>query len=194
MRWALRALVVVPNFLLAILLISIGAKLATWGIGIVIVVIGLALILPEESLRATLHTAGVAHHKLGDPTGPAGVGAILRSESGDVIGEIGRSIGEATNTVADYIALIEGLEMALGEGIREINVYIDSPLVAGHLLKGYRIRADHLRPLVEHVRQLLDRFSSWSLTRIPRKLNHESDLLANRGIELTMTEALDRVS
>jgi ribonuclease HI len=194
MRWALRALVVVPNLLLAILLISIGAKLATWGIGIVIVVIGLALILPEESLRATLHTAGVAHHKLGDPTGPAGVGAILRSESGDVIGEIGRSIGEATNTVADYIALIEGLEMALGEGIREINVYIDSPLVAGHLLKGYRIRADHLRPLVEHVRQLLDRFSSWSLTRIPRKLNHESDLLANRGIELTMTEALDRVS
>jgi ribonuclease HI len=194
MRWALRALVVVPNFLLAILLISIGAKLATWGIGIVIVVIGLALILPEESLRATLHTAGVAHHKLGNPTGPAGVGAILRSESGDVIGEIGRSIGEATNTVADYIALIEGLEMALGEGIREINVYIDSPLVAGHLLKGYRIRADHLRPLVEHVRQLLDRFSSWSLTRIPRKLNHESDLLANRGIELTMTEALDRVS
>jgi ribonuclease HI len=194
MRWALRALVVVPNFLLAILLISIGAKLATWGIGIVIVVIGLALILPEESLRATLHTAGVAHHKLGDPTGPAGVGAILRSESGDVIGEIGRSIGEATNTVADYIALIEGLEMALGEGIREINVYIDSPLVAGHLLKGYRIRADQLRPLVEHVRQLLDRFSSWSLTRIPRKLNHESDLLANRGIELTMTEALDRVS
>jgi ribonuclease HI len=194
MRWALRALVVVPNLLLAILLISIGAKLATWGIGIVIVVIGLALILPEESLRATLHTAGVAHHKLGDPTGPAGVGAILRSESGDVIGEIGRSIGEATNTVADYIALIEGLEMALGEGIREINVYIDSPLVAGHLLKGYRIRADQLRPLVEHVRQLLDRFSSWSLTRIPRKLNHESDLLANRGIELTMTEALDRVS
>ena len=181
MSWALRALVVVPNFLLAILLISIGAKLATWGIGIVIVVIGLALILPEESLRATLHTAGVAHHKLGNPTGPAGVGAILRSESGDVIGEIGRSIGEATNTVADYIALIEGLEMALGEGIREINVYIDSPLVAGHLLKGYRIRADHLRPLVEHVRQLLDRFSTWSLTRIPRKLNHESDLLANRG-------------
>jgi ribonuclease HI len=187
MRSALRALVMVPGFLLAIFLISIGTKLATWGFGIVILAIGLALILPQESLRATLHTAGVAHHKLGDPTGPAGVGAVLRSESGVVLGEIGRSIGVATNSIADYTALIEGLEMALDKGVREVNVYVDSPLVAGHLLGGYRVRADHLRPLVEHVRQLLDQFSTWSLTRVPRKLNLESDLLANRGIEQAKT-------
>jgi ribonuclease HI len=194
MRSARRALVIVPGFLLAILLISIGTKLATWGVGIVIIAIGLALILPEESLRATLHTAGVAHHKLGDPTGPAGIGALLRSESGEVLGEIGRSIGVATNTVADYSALIEGLEMALHKGVSEVNVYVDSPLVAGHLLEGYRVRADHLRPLVEHVRQLLDQFSAWSLTRVPRKLNLESDLLAIRGMEQAMTEVLDEVS
>jgi ribonuclease HI len=194
MRSARRALVIVPGFLLAILLISIGTKLATWGVGIVIIAIGLALILPEESLRATLHTAGVAHHKLGDPTGPAGIGALLRSESGEVLGEIGRSIGVATNTVADYSALIEGLEMALHKGVSEVNVYVDSPLVAGHLLEGYRVRADHLRPLVEHVRQLLDQFSTWSLTRVPRKLNLESDLLAIRGMEQAMTEVLDEVS
>jgi ribonuclease HI len=194
MRSARRALVIVPGFLLAILLISIGTKLATWGVGIVIIAIGLALILPEESLRATLHTAGVAHHKLGDPTGPAGIGALLRSESGEVLGEIGRSIGVATNTVADYSALIEGLEMALHKGVSEVNVYVDSPLVAGHLLEGYRVRADHLCPLVEHVRQLLDQFSAWSLTRVPRKLNLESDLLAIRGMEQAMTEVLDEVS
>lgn len=188
MSWALRALVVVPNFLLAILLISIGAKLATWGIGIVIVVIGLALILPEESLRATLHTGGVAHHKVGDPTGPAGVGAVLRSESGEVIGEIARSIGVATNTVADYTALIDGLHLALDTGVSELNVYLDSPVVAGHLLQGHRVRADHLRPLVEHVRQLLDLFSTWSLTRVPRTLNLESDQLANRGIDEAISE------
>ena len=194
MRSARGALVIVPGFLLAILLISIGTKLATWGVGIVIIAIGLALILPEESLRATLHTAGVAHHELGDPTGPAGIGALLRSESGEVLGEIGRSIGVATNTVADYSALIEGLEMALDKGVSEVNVYVDSPLVAGHLLEGYRVRADHLRPLVEHVRQLLDQFSAWSLTRVPRKLNLESDLLAIRGMEQAMTEVLDEVS
>ncbi len=181
--FAHRALVTVPVFPLAILLISIGTKLAPWGVGIVVFAIGLALILREEPLRATLHTGGVAHHEVGDPSGPAGIGAVLRSESDEVIGEIARSIGSATNTVADYIALIEGLQMAQERGVKEINVYIDSPLIAGHLLEGYRVRADHLRPLVEHVRQLLDVFSTWSLTRVPRKLNLEPNQLADRVID-----------
>jgi ribonuclease HI len=187
MRAARGALVSVPGLLLAALLLPIGVKLAPWGIGIVIFAIGLALVLKEESLRATLHTAGVAQHKLGDPTGPAGVGAVLRSESGEALGEIGRSVGVATNTVADYTALIEGLEMALDKGVRDIDVYVDSPVVAGHLSEGYMVRADQLRPLVEQVRQLLDQFSTWSLTRVSRKLNLESDLLANQGIEQAMT-------
>jgi ribonuclease HI len=186
--FALRALVTVPVFLLAILLISIGAKLAPWGLGIVVFAIGLALLLPEESLRATLHTGGVAHHKVGDPTGPAGIGAVLHSESGEVIGQIARSIGVVTNTVADYTALIEGLQMALDGGVKDLNVYVDSPLVAGHLVEGYRVRADHLRPLVEHVRQQLDQFSTWSLTRVPRELNLEADQLASRGIDEAIGE------
>src|SRR5918999_982449 len=177
-----RAYVVVPGLLLAILLISIGAKLGQWGFGAVIIAIVLALFLPHESVKATLHTAGVAHHKPGDPTGPAGVGAVLRSESGELIGEGGRSIGVTTNTVADYTALIEGLEMALEKGVGEVAVNVDSPVIAGHLLNEYRVRSDHLRPLVEQVRQLLDRFSSWSLTPVSRDLNRESHLLANREI------------
>ena len=183
MRFAGRALLTIPVFLVAILLISIGAKLATWGVGVLIFAIGLGLLLPREPLTATLHTAGVARHKLGDPTGPAGVGAVLRTESGEVLGEVEKSIGVTTNTVADYTALIEGLEMARDTGISEVHVYVDSALVTGHLVEGYSVRADHLRPLVEHVRQLLDQFSNWSLTRLPRKLNLESDLLALRGIE-----------
>jgi ribonuclease HI len=185
---ARRARVTVPGFLLAVLLISIGTKLAPWGVGIVIFAIGLALILPEESLRASLHTGGVAHHTVGDPTGPAGVGAVLHSESGEVIGEIARSIGVTTNTVADYTALIEGLQMALDRGVSKLNVFINSPVVAGHLLEGYRVRADHLRPLVEQVRQLLEQFSAWSLTRVPRKLNFDADQLANRGIDEAIGE------
>jgi ribonuclease HI len=187
--FARRALVTVPAFLLAILLISIATKLAPWGVGILIFAIGLGLLLPEESLRATLHTGGVAHHEVGDPTGPAGVGAVLRSESGEIIGEIARSIGVTTNTVADYTALIDGLQMALDRGVTELDVYVDSPLIAGHLVQGHRVRADHLRPLVEDVRQLLEGFSTWSLTRVPRRLNLESDQLANRGID----EAISKV-
>lgn len=179
---ARHARVTILSFLLGTLLISIGAKYAPWGIGIVILLVGLALILPEESPRAMLNTGGVAHHKVGDPNGPAGIGALLRSESGEVIGEIATSIGVVTNTVADYTALIEGLQMALDKGVKEVHVYVDSPLIAGHLLERHPVRADHLRPLVEQVRQLLDVFSTWSLTRVPRKMNVESNQLAARAI------------
>ena len=67
-------------------------------------------------MRATLNTDGASRHKTGEPTGPAGIGAVLRSESGAIIGEIARGIGVATNNVAEYTALIEGLQMALDAG------------------------------------------------------------------------------
>jgi len=129
-------------------------------------------------MRATLHTDGAARHKLAEPTGPAGIGAVLRAESGEVIGEIARGIGEATNNVAEYTALIEGLQMALDGGITDIDAYIDSPVIAGHLLNGHKIKADHLRPLVERARELLELFSTSSLTRVPRALNDDADKLA----------------
>jgi ribonuclease HI len=184
-----RVLMIVPGFLLAIFLISIGTGVAFKGIGVVILAIGLALLLPQESLRATLHTAGVAHHKAGDPTGTAGIGAVVRAESGEVLGEVGRSIGLATNTVAEYTALVEGLQLALDKGVSDVSVLVDSAVVAGHLADGYRVRADHLRPLVEQARQLLDQFSTWSITRVSRESNLDADLLANQGIVEAMTTA-----
>ena len=194
MRAGRRAVAIASSFVLAVFLLSIGVKVAPWGVGIVIFGIALALILPEESVKATLHTSGIAHHVPGDPAGPAGIGAVLRSESGELIGAIGRSIGVTTNTVADYTALIEGLEMALEKGVGEVAVFVNSPVMAGHLQNAYRVRADHLRPLVEQVRQLLDRFSSWSLTRVSRNLNLESDLLAIREIEQPMPEVMSGAS
>lgn len=134
-------------------------------------------------MKATLHTDGAARHNVGEPTGPAGIGALLRSDSGEVIGEIARGIGVATNNVAEYTALIEGLEMARDAGVTEIDVFVDSPVVAGHLLRGHRVRADHLRPLVERARELLDLFSTSSLARVPRELNVDADRLANQGID-----------
>lgn len=134
-------------------------------------------------MRATLHTDGAARHRLGKLTAPAGIGAVLRSESGEVIGEIARDIGVATNNVAEYTALIEGLQMALESGVTHLDVYIDSPVVAGHLLKGHRVKAEHLRPLVERVRHLLALFAASSVTRVSRELNADADKLANRGID-----------
>jgi len=182
MKTLSRAFILAPILLFAIAALSISVGPGPRVAGILVLAVVLALILPEESLKGTLYTSGVAHHRFGDPAGPAGVGEVLRSESGEIIGEVGRGIGVATNTVADYVALIDGLELALSKGIRRIDVYVDSAVIAGHLLTGHRVRADHLRPLVEQVRQQLDRFSTWSLTRVPRKLNLEADRLANRGL------------
>lgn len=136
----------------------------------------------SDALRAILHTDGAARHKTGEPTGPAGIGAVLYSESGDVIGEIAEAIGVTTNNVAEYTALIAGLQMALDAGVTEIDVCFDSPVLAGHLLQGHKLKADHLRPLFERVRELLDLFSSSSLARVPRMLNAHADRLASQGI------------
>ena len=87
-------------------------------------------------MRATLHTGGAARRKLAKPTGPAGIGAVLRSESGEVIGEIARGHRCSDQNGAEYTAFIEGLQMALDSGVTHLDAYIDSPVVAGHLLKG----------------------------------------------------------
>jgi hypothetical protein len=136
--FARRALARAPLFLLGFALISLGSILVPYLIGVVPVLIGLALILRRNRSRPPC-TGGVAHHKVGDPTGPAGVGAVLRSESGEVIGEISKSIGVSTNTVADYTALIEGLEMALDSGVDEINAYVDS---GGRRTPGRRLQSE----------------------------------------------------
>src|SRR5438034_10338768 len=98
-------------------------------------------------MRATLHTDGASRRKGGEPTGPAGIGGVLRSESGAVEGEVARGIGVATNNVAEYTALIEGLQMALDSGVTHLEVYVDSPVVAGHLVNGHKPKPDHLRPM-----------------------------------------------
>ncbi len=97
-------------------------------------------------MRATLHTDGAARRKSAQPTGPAGIGAVLRSESGEVIGKIAKFIGIRTNNEAEYIALIEGLQMALDCGVTDLEAYIDSPVVAGHLLKGHQVSGTFAEP------------------------------------------------
>lgn len=89
----------------------------------------------------------------------------------------------ATNNVAEYKALIGGLEMALDKGVTDLEVKIDSPVVAGHLVEGHRIRTDHLRPLIERVQELLALFSRVSVARVPRTANAHADRLANQGID-----------
>jgi ribonuclease H / adenosylcobalamin/alpha-ribazole phosphatase len=130
-------------------------------------------------MRATLYADGAAR---GNP-GPAGAGALLLDERGDVLAELTRSLGRATNNVAEYSALVLGLEEALRRGIDEIDVRMDSLLVIRQMEGKWRIRHPGLRPLALQAGALLARFRERTLRHIPREENGRADLLSNRAID-----------
>jgi ribonuclease HI len=138
-------------------------------------------------VRARLHTDGGAR---GNP-GPAGIGVVLESEAGEVVGEIARGIGVTTNNVAEYTALIAGLELALDKGVSELDVRVDSELVVQQVRGRWKIRNDRLRALAVRARALLGRFESVSVTHVPRELNAGADALANQGMDAAELDADD---
>ena len=142
-------------------------------------------------MRATLHTDGGAR---GNP-GPAGIGVVLAAEDGDVIGEIAQGIGEATNNVAEYAALIAGLELALDKGVTHVDIYLDSELVVSQLIGKWKIKKDTLRPLAVKARALMNRFDSFTISHVRRELNADADKLANQGMDAAaLDEQLDKES
>jgi ribonuclease H / adenosylcobalamin/alpha-ribazole phosphatase len=138
-------------------------------------------------VRARLHTDGGAR---GNP-GPAGIGVVLESEAGEVMGEIARGIGVTTNNVAEYTALIAGLELALDKGVSELDVRVDSELVVQQVRGRWKIRNDRLRALAVRARALLGRFESVSVAHVPRELNAGADALANQGMDAAELDADD---
>ncbi len=142
-------------------------------------------------MKATLHTDGGAR---GNP-GPAGIGVVLQAEDGEVIAEIGRGIGVATNNVAEYAALIAGLELALSRGVTQVDIYVDSELVVSQLLGKWKIKKDTLRPLAIKARALMNRFESFTISHVKRELNADADKLANQGMDAAaLDEQLDKES
>ena len=137
-------------------------------------------------MRARLHTDGGAR---GNP-GPAGIGVVVRDGAGKVIGEISKAIGETTNNVAEYTAVIEGLKLALELGVTDIEVRIDSKLVVSQLSGDWKIKSDGLRGLAVEARRLLNRFSSAKLTHVGRDQNADADKLVNQALDAQELEPL----
>lgn len=118
----------------------------------------------------------------GNP-GPAGIGILIASPSGETIQEIGESIGHTTNNVAEYRALIRGLEEALVHQARKVKVQTDSQLLARQMEGRYKINAPHLRSLREEAVALCRRFPEGvTLTHVLRGDNARADALANEGV------------
>ncbi len=137
--------------------------------------------------RILIHTDGAAK---GNP-GPAGIGCIAYKKDGTVLFEHFRYIGETTNNVAEYRALIEGLTRALEEKVTDVRVASDSQLLVRQIHGLYRVKQPHLQKLFDEVAQLSRRFDHFEINHVPREENHEADALANRAIRQQKLAGLD---
>jgi dinuclear metal center YbgI/SA1388 family protein len=129
--------------------------------------------------RHSLYTDGGAR---GNP-GPAGVGAVLLSSSGDVVDELAHFIGVATNNVAEYQALIAGLELALDRDVERLDVFLDSELVVRQLSGQYRVKDANLKALHGQATYLMHKFHEIDVKHVPREQNAAADALVNQAID-----------
>jgi ribonuclease HI len=129
--------------------------------------------------RLRVHVDGGAR---GNP-GPAAVAAVVATLDGEVLEERGERIGEATNNVAEYRALLLGIERARELGASEVELIGDSELVVRQVRGEYRVKDAGLKPLHAEVAKALDDFDAWSISHVRREENAEADRLVNQVLE-----------
>ncbi len=127
---------------------------------------------------AVLRTDGGAR---GNP-GPAGAAFVLENDAGQVACG-GHYLGETTNNVAEYEALIWGLENALAARITDLLVLMDSELIVKQLLGEYRVKNVNLKPLFVRVMQLRREFEAFEVRHVRRAENTLADALANEAMD-----------
>lgn len=129
----------------------------------------------------------------GNP-GKAAVGVVIKAENGQILNTISRTIGETTNNVAEYQAVVAGLEWLRDNkqifqyaNIQIIQFYLDSVLVVNQLNGLFKVKNSHLRDLLLRARILEQEIGGRVIyTVIPREKNWQADALVN--------EALDKAS
>ena len=119
----------------------------------------------------------------GNP-GPSGIGVVILDKSGKKIKEFGKYIGETTNNIAEYNALLYGLEEALILRADEVLLNMDSELVAKQLTGDYRVNDTDIKPLFERAVNMLKGFKNFEIRHIEREKNKEADRLVNKAINL----------
>jgi len=132
-----------------------------------------------KNKKIFIYTDGGAR---GNP-GPAGIGAVLYNEDQEVLAEISKYLGQATNNQAEYKALIFGLKKALELEAQEVSCYLDSELVVRQLNREYKVKNKDLAPLFLEVHNISLGFKKITFTHIPREKNKQADKLANEAMD-----------
>ena len=118
----------------------------------------------------------------GNP-GPAAYGFVLTDPKGTEVVARGEYIGTATNNVAEYQALIAGLNSALAQGASSIAVRMDSELVVRQMTGVYKVKNAGLKPLFEEAKRLAGRFGSFEIAHVRREHNARADAEANKALD-----------
>lgn len=120
----------------------------------------------------------------GNP-GPAGIGVVIRNDKSHIIGEHKQYIGEATNNVAEYKALILALSKALTLNPKSstLEIRMDSELIVKQMQGQYKIKEPNLKILATEVLKLIKNFHQVHFRHVPREQNKEADKLVNEAID-----------
>jgi ribonuclease HI len=118
----------------------------------------------------------------GNP-GPAAIAAVVTDPSGNDLAERAETIGEATNNVAEYRALLLGIELAKQLDADEVEFVGDSKLIVEQVKGNWKVKQDHLRPLHTAARDALRDLPSWSIRHVKRGENERADQLLNDALD-----------
>ncbi|HNX68393.1 MAG TPA: ribonuclease HI family protein [Candidatus Omnitrophota bacterium] len=131
---------------------------------------------PLSAKKGKIYSDGGAR---GNP-GPAAIGVLVCDAQDQKLTDHGETIGDATNNIAEYTAVIRGLTLAAELGIEEADYFLDSELVARQLSGIYKLKAEHLRPFFMEVKALEKKFQRVSYFHVPRehpKIKHVDRLV-----------------
>ena len=132
----------------------------------------------SEPGAVTIYTDGAAR---GNP-GPAAFAYVIRREGAADIEEKGR-LGETTNNIAEYEALVRALEHARRLGARRVQVFSDSELMVKQMLGEYQVKNEGLRPLYDHAVALRRQFDGVTFRHVRRSENSRADRLCNEALD-----------
>jgi ribonuclease HI len=118
----------------------------------------------------------------GNP-GPAAIGVVVRNEDGAIVEQMGETIGKQTNNVAEYRALIRGIELALAHGATEVELIGDSQLIVRQIEGRYKVKHAAMKDLHAEAKKLLANFDSWSIRDVRREQNADADRLVNEALD-----------
>jgi len=133
----------------------------------------------REFSELIIHTDGASR---GNP-GKAGIGVAIYDKSYRLVEEVCRFIGESTNNVAEYHAMILAVQKAIAYNAKKVTFKTDSELLVRQLNGIYRVKSPGLLPLYKELSIFLNKIPAWEIQHVSREENLRADALANKGID-----------